>query len=56
MSLVDLVRRHGCNAKLKAAIMAARGWKRDDWYAHWPTFAPELEQAVRVSGHSPPAG
>lgn len=52
--LAQLVRKHGVNAKLKAAIMRERGWKparfgsgaREDWYVNWPAFSVELEAAV----------
>lgn len=57
--LVELVRRHGVNAKLKSAIMRAHGWRHDaagppldDWYREWPSLAPQLDHAIRISqGH-----
>lgn len=55
MTLVEMVRKHGVGAKLKRAVMAARGWKHPpfgsgdigDWYRNWPAFRDELEAAVR---------
>lgn len=54
MSLLEMVTTHGVGAKLKHAVIAARGWRPADhrtgdegeWYAQWATLAPDLNDAV----------
>jgi hypothetical protein len=47
MTLADMIRKFGVNAKLKKAVMRQRGWNPADWYRQWPTFGAELELAIR---------
>ena len=54
MTLVEMVRKYGATAKLKHAVVAARGWRRSnfktgdegEWYERWPAFSLELEAAI----------
>jgi hypothetical protein len=57
VTLEEMIRKHGVCAKLKHAVVAARGWRREnlktgdpgEWYERWPVFSLELEAAIQAT-------